>query len=53
MFYQIIRAVWEIHSLGIMHWDLKPENFFISENDIIKLGDFGESKMLDKGNLTA
>lgn len=34
-----------------MHWDIKPENFFIA-GKIVKLGDFGESKVLENGNIT-
>ena len=50
--YQMARAVWEMHSMGIMHWDIKPENFFLAAGNIVKLGDFGESKVLENGNIT-
>ena len=51
-FWQISRAIHEMHSNDIMHWDIKPENFFLTKKKIIKLGDFGESKILDKGIVT-
>lgn len=33
-----------MHSKNIMHRDLKPQNLFLTENDDLKLGDFGISK---------
>lgn len=33
--------------IGIAHRDLKPENILISKEDVIKICDFGSSKILD------
>ena len=41
-------AVYVCHQKQIAHLDLKPENFFLSDNLNIKLGDFGVSSYFEK-----
>lgn len=38
---QLVGAVEFIHSKGIYHRDIKPENIFLTQEGIMKLGDFG------------
>ena len=40
---KLCHVVSQLHSLGIIHGDLKPENIFITRNNEIKLIDFGIS----------
>lgn len=51
-FNQVLLAVAYIHNLGIAHRDLKPENILISDNRLIKLCDFGLSKLFERNERT-
>tara|TARA_X000000950_G_C13615592_1_gene537175 strand:- start:214 stop:669 length:456 start_codon:yes stop_codon:yes gene_type:complete len=44
LFDQIVNGLDYIHSKGYIHFDLKPENIFLTETQEIKIGDFGYSK---------
>jgi NIMA (never in mitosis gene a)-related kinase len=42
----LVIALMLMHSKNILHRDLKTQNLFLSEDNIIKVGDFGISKAL-------
>lgn len=48
--YQLFRSLAYIHSLGICHRDIKPQNLLLDpETGILKLCDFGSAKHLVRG----
>ena len=50
--YQLSRALAHIHSLGICHRDIKPQNLLVCpDTHQLKLCDFGSAKVLVKGEL--
>lgn len=41
--YDIGNALENIHSVGVVHCDIKPDNFFVSKDGVYKIGDFNIS----------
>lgn len=54
MFRNIVRAVYELHRLGVVHRDIKPDNILLDGAGQVKLTDFGWAKLLtsESGNTT-
>lgn len=48
--YQVCRAIGYVHSLGICHRDIKPQNLLLDPlTHVVKLCDFGSAKVLIPG----
>ncbi|KAK1948309.1 Striated muscle preferentially expressed protein kinase [Phytophthora citrophthora] len=44
VFTSVLRGVQALHSTGIAHLDLSPENVFITESGVVKVGDLGHAQ---------
>ena len=47
IFFQIVKAIYYIHSGGLIHRDIKPSNILVNENCEAKLCDFGLVRSVD------
>jgi len=47
--YQIAAGLEHVHARGIIHRDMKTENVFLTRHDVVKIGDFGISLVLQPG----
>lgn len=43
-FKQILRGIVYMHSMGVAHCDIKPENILLTQNGICKISDFGNGE---------
>lgn len=46
-FRQLLIGLSALHHQGIMHRNLKPDNIFLDEQGVVKIGDFTTTRMLD------
>ncbi len=51
IYYQIVNAISYLQKQKIAHRDLKPENILLTEDLIVKIGDFGLSKYYKSNNV--
>ena len=51
IFKQLMETIKFLHSIGIVHRDIKPDNILIELDNTIKLCDFGVSKEVKEGQL--
>lgn len=49
IFYDILIGVKQMHSLGVVHLDLKPNNLLVRKDGRILIGDFGFSEDIASG----
>jgi hypothetical protein len=48
----VLAALQHAHDKGILHRDIKPENVLLARGDVVKVADFGLSRLIDGPDLT-
>ncbi|KAK0622933.1 kinase-like domain-containing protein [Immersiella caudata] len=49
-FRDLILGIEYLHSQGVVHRDIKPDNLLITADDVLKIVDFGVSEMFEKSS---
>jgi serine/threonine protein kinase len=48
LMFPVPRGLSALHASHIIHRDIKPANIFLCQNDLLKIGDLGVAKALNK-----
>lgn len=46
----VVNSHHEVHAQGVVHRDIKPDNLLLTEDDVLKVVDFGVSEMFEKAS---
>ena len=47
-FRDLVLGIEYLHAQGVVHRDIKPDNLLLTEDDVLKISDFGVSEMFEK-----